>query len=74
MASNDIGDWYRGIPQITKYWFTGSIVLPLIGRFGFVNAMNLVLDYNSIVYRFQVVFHNSVFILTIKNIIKNELS
>lgn len=54
MASNDIGDWYRGIPQITKYWFTGSIVLPLIGRFGFVNAMNLVLDYNSIVYRFQI--------------------
>lgn len=25
MASNDIGDWYRGIPQMTKYWFTGSI-------------------------------------------------
>ena len=56
MASNDIGDWFRNIPQITKIWFAGSIIVPLIGRFGLVNPMNLVLDYSSVVHHFQVLF------------------
>jgi derlin-1 len=54
MASNDIGDWYRGIPQMTKYWFTGSVVVPLVARFGLVNPRNLILIFESVVYRFQV--------------------
>lgn len=54
MASNDIGDWYRNIPQITKYWFTGSVIFPLIGRIGLVNPASMVLDYASLVHKFQV--------------------
>lgn len=54
MASNDIGDWYRNIPQITKYWFTGSIVVPLIGRLGLLNPAYFILDFRSIFYRFQI--------------------
>jgi len=53
MASNDIGDWYRGIPQITKYWFTGSVVVPLIGRLGF-NPLWFILDFKSFIYKFQI--------------------
>lgn len=54
MASNDIGDWYRNIPQITKYWFTGSVIFPLIGRIGLVNPASMVLDYASLVHKFQI--------------------
>ncbi|XP_048752583.1 derlin-1-like [Ostrea edulis] len=53
MASNDIGDWYRGIPQMTKYWFTGSVVVPLVARFGLINPRNLILIFESVVYKFQ---------------------
>lgn len=54
MASSDIGDWYRSIPQVTKYWFTGSIVLPLVGKLGLISIMTMILDYQSIVYGFQI--------------------
>uniref|UniRef100_H2Z1B2 Derlin n=1 Tax=Ciona savignyi TaxID=51511 RepID=H2Z1B2_CIOSA len=29
MSQNDLGDWYRGIPKITRYWFTACVVVPL---------------------------------------------
>ncbi|KAI8790762.1 derlin-1 [Biomphalaria glabrata] len=54
MASNDIGDWYRSIPQISKYWFTGSVVVPLIGRLGLISPLRFLLDFNSLIYRFQI--------------------
>lgn len=54
MASNDIGDWYRGIPRITKYWFTGSVVVPIAARFGLLNAHWLILVFELVVYRFQI--------------------
>lgn len=54
MASNDIGDWYRRIPQITRYWFTGSIVLPLIGKLGLVSIYTMVLNFELFVYKFQI--------------------
>ena len=54
MASNDIGDWYRGIPQITKYWFTGSVVVPIAARFGLLSAHYLILVFELVFYKFQV--------------------
>ena len=54
MASNDIGDWYKSIPQITRYWFTGSVVLPLMGKIGLVTPMSMVLLFEKIVYSFHV--------------------
>jgi len=54
MASNDIGDWYRNIPMMSKYWFTGSVVMPLIGKLGLVSAMTMILDFHSLIYRFQI--------------------
>jgi len=54
MSSNDIADWFRRIPTMTKYWFTGSIVLPLLGKLGVVSIMMMVLDYGFVVHRFQV--------------------
>lgn len=54
MASNDIGDWYRGIPQISKYWFTGSVIVPIAARFGLLNPMYLILLFEAVVYKFQI--------------------
>ncbi|BFZ12902.1 hypothetical protein BsWGS_15941 [Bradybaena similaris] len=54
MASNDIGDWYRSIPQITKYWFTGSVVVPLIGRLGILNPLWFILNFDLFFYKFQI--------------------
>lgn len=54
MASNDIGDWYRGIPQMTKYWFTGSIVVPLVARLGLINPVHLILIFERVAYNFQI--------------------
>jgi len=51
---NDLGDWYRSIPQITRYWFTGTVVLPLLGRFGFVSLMTMILDFDAIFRHFQI--------------------
>lgn len=55
MAGNDIGIWYRNIPEMTKYWFTGSIVLPLAGRIGIVSYFTMILDY-SFISQFHVSF------------------
>ncbi|XP_002734718.1 derlin-1-like [Saccoglossus kowalevskii] len=52
--SNDIGDWYRGIPQMTRYWFSGSVVLPLLAKFGLLNPMYLILNFHFVVYNFQI--------------------
>lgn len=56
MGSNDIGDWYRGIPQMTKYWFTGSVIVPLAAKIGIVSGMSLILIFEKVVYSFQVCF------------------
>jgi len=54
MSSNDIADWFRRIPTMTKYWFTGSIVFPLLGKLGVVSVMTMLLDYSLVVHGFQV--------------------
>lgn len=55
-ASNEIGQWYKSIPPITRVWFTASIVVPLAARFGLVSPVHLVLFVRPIVENFQVKF------------------
>ena len=67
-ASNDLGQWYKSIPKITRVWFTASIILPVAVRLGLVRAQNLVLFVSPIVKQFQVCFlthlaHSSSFAL-----------
>ncbi|XP_057671748.1 derlin-1 isoform X1 [Diorhabda carinulata] len=45
---SDLGDWFRSIPVFTRYWFSGSIVFTLLGRFGIVNPYNLILLYEPL--------------------------
>ncbi|XP_055345227.1 derlin-1-like [Paramacrobiotus metropolitanus] len=53
MATNELSLWYHSIPQMTKYWFTGSVVLPLLGRFGLINPQYLFLDFAATFRHFQ---------------------
>lgn len=51
---SDIGDWFRSIPFITRYWFAASIAVPLIGKLGLVDIRNLLLFPEMIFSRFHV--------------------
>jgi len=53
-AGSDFSDWYKTIPQISRYWFTGSVILPLVCRFGILNPHNLVLYFTPFIYKFQI--------------------
>ncbi|CAH1101212.1 unnamed protein product [Psylliodes chrysocephalus] len=50
---SDLGEWFRSVPQFTRYWFAGSIIFTLLGRFGFISPYNLILLYEPL-KRFQV--------------------
>uniref|UniRef100_A0A1A8N2A7 Derlin n=1 Tax=Nothobranchius pienaari TaxID=704102 RepID=A0A1A8N2A7_9TELE len=50
---SDIGNWFRSIPLITRWWFAASIAFPLIGRLGLVYHSNLVLIPEFVFNKFQ---------------------
>jgi len=54
MAENDIGDWFRGIPIVSRWWFVLSIVFPLLGRIGLLHPFYMVLDFGMVAYKFQI--------------------
>ncbi|KAE8599592.1 hypothetical protein XENTR_v10017245 [Xenopus tropicalis] len=51
---SDLGDWFRSIPFITRYWFAASIAFPLIGRLGLINGGNLILWPEYFLHKFQI--------------------
>ena len=51
---SDIGDWFKSIPFITRYWFAGSIAVPLIGKLGLISPKYLVLWPEYFFHKFQV--------------------
>lgn len=53
-VSNDLGQWYKSIPPITRAWFTASIAVPVAARLGLVRPHNLVLFVKPIIQHFQV--------------------
>ncbi|XP_060531352.1 derlin-1 [Cylas formicarius] len=50
---SDFGDWYRSVPRFTRAWFTGTVALTLLGRFGLISPLNLILLFEP-VKRFQI--------------------
>jgi len=54
MPENDIAVWYANIPVVSKYWFTGSVILPLLNRMGILSAWWLILEYTLFFKKFQV--------------------
>ncbi|XP_034031299.1 derlin-1-like [Thalassophryne amazonica] len=50
---SEFGDWFRSVPFITRFWFAGSVAVPLIGRFGLINPRHLILWPEYFFRRFQ---------------------
>ena len=53
-VQNDLGQWYKSIPPITRTWLTASIAVPLSVRLGILRAQSLVLFVQPIFKNFQV--------------------
>lgn len=53
VTMGDFGDWYRTIPLITRYWFTGATIIPLLGRLGIFSPYLMLLDWNLFFNKFQ---------------------
>ncbi|TKR92318.1 hypothetical protein L596_006999 [Steinernema carpocapsae] len=51
---SDFGDWYRGIPEITRYWMTGCVTASLLGRVGMFSPYSMLLDWSLFAYKFQI--------------------
>ncbi|CAD5209015.1 unnamed protein product [Bursaphelenchus xylophilus] len=51
---SDFSDWYNGIPQITRYWFTAATVIPLLGRIGIIPVGLMYLDWSLFWDKFQI--------------------
>lgn len=60
----DLASWFNSLPSMTKWWFGGTIVMSLLGRFGLLSPEWLYLHYGFI-YKFHVSIHlfNKNFIL-----------
>ncbi|CAK1543462.1 unnamed protein product [Leptosia nina] len=50
---SDFKDWFNSIPFFTRYWLACTVVLSILGKFGILNYYFLVLDFNAVLYRFQ---------------------
>lgn len=53
-AENDLGDWFRSIPIVTRWWFSLSILFTVLGRFGLLNIRHMFLSFELIAYKFQI--------------------
>ncbi|KAI4891215.1 hypothetical protein NFI96_033049 [Prochilodus magdalenae] len=51
---SDLGDWFKSVPFITRYWFAGSIAVPLIGKLGLISPVYLVLWPEAFIHKFQI--------------------
>ncbi|CDW60393.1 der1 protein derlin [Trichuris trichiura] len=54
MAEGDLVEWLRRVPEITRYWFVGTVLLPILARFNVVKVAWFVLDYDLVVHHFQI--------------------
>ena len=54
MAENDIGDWFRSIPIISRWWFSLTVIFPLAGRIGLLNPFYMILNFDLVFKHFQV--------------------
>uniref|UniRef100_A0A8C9JTX1 Derlin n=1 Tax=Panthera tigris altaica TaxID=74533 RepID=A0A8C9JTX1_PANTA len=50
---SDIGDWFRSIPAITRYWFAATVAVPLVGKLGLISPAYFFLWPEAFLYRFQ---------------------
>jgi len=53
-AGTDIQDWFKSIPLFTRYWFGGSVIFSLIGRFELFHPYWFIIAWEPFVTKFQI--------------------
>ena len=64
-AGTDIQDWFRSLPFFTKYWFGGSVLFTLLGRFSLVNPYWLILSWETFITKYELTIITSCFLSTV---------
>jgi hypothetical protein len=52
--AGDLESWWRNLPPVTKFLFSGMFTITLAANFGLISPMYLVLDFTSIYKKFEV--------------------
>ncbi len=52
-AGNDLQDWFKSLPVFTRYWFGGTILFTLLGRFGLLSPYWLILAWEPFIRNFN---------------------
>jgi len=55
---SELTDWFKALPLFTRHWFGLTIALSLLGRFGILSPIYLILDYTSLFHSFHVSYLN----------------
>lgn len=45
---SDFNDWFKSLPQFTKWWLTLTLSFSLLGRFGILRPEHLILWYEAL--------------------------
>eukprot|EP00197_Chlamydomonas_leiostraca_P001251 CAMPEP_0202885494 /NCGR_PEP_ID=MMETSP1391-20130828/41692_1 /ASSEMBLY_ACC=CAM_ASM_000867 /TAXON_ID=1034604 /ORGANISM="Chlamydomonas leiostraca, Strain SAG 11-49" /LENGTH=248 /DNA_ID=CAMNT_0049568745 /DNA_START=100 /DNA_END=846 /DNA_ORIENTATION=+ len=53
-AGTGVGNWWKGLPPITRWMATSMLVLTVAGNFGWISPMYLVLFWKPILKKFEV--------------------
>ena len=50
-GGNDIQDWFKSLPIFTRYWFGGTVLFTLLGRFSLLNPNWLIITWDTFISR-----------------------
>ena len=50
-GGSDIQDWFKSLPLFTRYWFGGTVLFTLLGRFSLLNPHWLILTWEYFITR-----------------------
>lgn len=56
MPGNDLSDMFNSIPPVTRYWFSGTILFSLLGKFNIIDPMRMILLWNRMYSNFEVCY------------------
>ena len=50
-GGNDIEGWFESLPIFTRYWFGGTVLFTLLGRFSLLNPNWLIITWDTFISR-----------------------
>jgi len=53
-GGTDIQDWFKSLPVFTRYWFGGTLLFSLLGRFGLLYPEWLILSWETFITKFHI--------------------